>query len=564
MDENSFNTEVTLVTGLWDIKRDTLSEGWNRSFEDHYIPKFIDLLKVPCNLIVYGDKDLQEVVYTHRDRSNTLFIERGVEWFKNELFDTIQEIRSKPEWYSQAGWLKESTQAKLEMYNPLVMSKVFLLNDARIFDRFNSKHLYWIDAGLTSTVHIGYFTHDRVLDKLQNIVSKFLFVAFPYEAEKEIHGFSYPHINSYADDNDVKLIGRGGFFGGPIDTIAEVNGIYYDLLKSTLLEGFMGTEESIFSIMLYKYPRLISYSRLESNGLISKFFEDVKLDKVKIKSTPVNSANTPLDYRRTGLYVITYNSPAQFERLCQSFELYDKDFLDLPVKFLLNNSLDRTTDDRYNELCEKYGFTQITKDNLGICGGRQFIAEHFDKQLELDYYLFFEDDMFFYGGEDLTCRNGFIRKVDELYKKSLEIINLENFDFLKLNFTEFFGDNQKQWSWHNVPQDVREREFPLNSVRTGPDPRKAPFLKFTNIKSHRFLPYASGEIYYCNWPQIVSRKGNQKMFLDTTWQYPYEQTWMSHMFQLTVKGALNPGILLATPTEHDRFEFYPKEERREN
>ena len=54
------------------------------------------------------------------------------------------------------------------------------------------------------------------------------------------------------------------------------------------------------------------------------------------------------------------------------------------------------------------------------------------------------------------------------------------------------------------------------------------------------------------------------MFLDTKWEYPYEQTWMSHFYQLTIKGELNPGILLATPTEHDRFEFYPKEERREN
>ena len=48
---------TTLVTGLWDIKRSELNEGWNRSFEDHYIRKFIDLLKLDCNLIIFGDKD---------------------------------------------------------------------------------------------------------------------------------------------------------------------------------------------------------------------------------------------------------------------------------------------------------------------------------------------------------------------------------------------------------------------------------------------------------------------------------------------------------------------------
>ena len=35
---------ITLVTGLWDIKRDSLSEGWSRSFE-HYKQKFSELLK---------------------------------------------------------------------------------------------------------------------------------------------------------------------------------------------------------------------------------------------------------------------------------------------------------------------------------------------------------------------------------------------------------------------------------------------------------------------------------------------------------------------------------------
>ena len=88
--------------------------------------------------------------------------------------------------------------------------------------------------------------------------------------------------------------------------------------------------------------------------------------------------------------------------------------------------------------------------------------------------------------------------------------------------------------------------------------------KFNNIKSHDGLPYTDGEIYYCNWPQVVSREGNKKMFLTTTWSHPYEQTWMSHIYQETLKGNINPGILLATPTEHDRFEFYDGYERKES
>ena len=63
---------------------------------------------------------------------------------------------------------------------------------------------------------------------------------------------------------------------------------------------------------------------------------------------------------------------------------------------------------------------------------------------------------------------------------------------------------------------------------------------------------------------IVGKKGNQKMFLDTTWANPYEQTWMSHMFQETRKGNIKPAVLLASPIKHDRIAHYKPEDRREN
>jgi hypothetical protein len=53
------------------------------------------------------------------------------------------------------------------------------------------------------------------------------------------------------------------------------------------------------------------------------------------------------------------------------------------------------------------------------------------------------------------------------------------------------------------------------------------------------------------------------MFLETKWAYPYEQTWMSYIFQETLKNNIKPGILLATPTEHNRFLHYGLGERKE-
>ena len=555
-------SNITLVTGLWNIKRDELGEGWSRSFE-HYLEKFEQLLKVENNMIIFGDPELEEFIYERRDRSNTQFIIRNKEWFKQTVpYDKIQEIRNNPDWFGQAGWLQDSTQAKLEWYNPLVMSKVFLLNDAKIMDMFNSEYLFWIDAGLTNTVHPGYFTHDKVLEKLPKYVSKFSFVSFPYETETEIHGFECNKLNSIAGDK-VNKVARGGFFGGPKHTITDINSIYYGLLSSTLNDGYMGTEESIFSIMLYKHSDLINYFEIESNGLMGKFFEDLKNDNLKVKSESKISVDNNLDINKVGLYVITFNSPNQFETLIKSMLEYDKDFILKPKKFLLDNSTDLSTTPRYQELCEEYNFEHIKKDNIGIVGGRVFVAKHFD-ETGLDLYYWFEDDMAFYPKNGEVCRNGFNRFVPNLYSKTLQIIKNENFDFLKLNYTEFYGDNGTQWSWYNLPQDKRKELFPEKSLLPvqGLDPN-APRTKFNSIKTFQGLSYISGEIFLCNWPILLTKKGNYKCYIETQWAFPFENTLMSHSYQETVKGKINPGLLLLTPTEHYRYDHYDSSLRKE-
>lgn len=561
--KNKMN-KITLVTGLWNIGRDNLQEGWSRSFQ-HYLDKFQQLLQVDVNMIIFGDEELEQFVSIYRNKNNTQFIRRELSWFKNNVFyDKIQNIRTNPDWYNQVGWLSESTQAKLEMYNPLVMSKVYLLHDAKILDKFDSEYMFWIDAGLTNTIHPGYFTSDKVLDKLPQLVNNFHFVCFPYETNTEIHGFKYQELCDLAG-KPVNMVARGGFFGGKKDVISEINTIYYGLMNDTLSQGLMGTEESLFTIMTYKYPNLISYSEIEGNGLMGKFFEDLKNMTVEVKSeVSKDVVVNNLDTSKVGLYVLTFNSPNQFETLIKSMLEYDSDFINKPKKFLLDNSTDLSTTPRYLELCEKYNFEHIKKDNLGIMGGRIFIAEHFDKT-DLDFQIFFEEDMTLYPKKGEVCRNGFPRYVDNLYQKSLEIITKENFDFLKYSFTEFYGSNDMQFAWYNVPQDFRQSHWPNNPKLPvqGLDPN-TPKTEFKNIKIHKGLPYVNGETYLCNWPIILTKQGNYKCYLETKWQFSYEQTSMSYVYQETVKGNINPGLLLLTPIEHDRYEHYSSELRKES
>lgn len=553
---------ITLVTGLWDIGRGNLSEGWSRSF-DYYLKKFEQLLQADCNMIIFGDRELETFVKDRRKDTNTQFVLRDLDWFRsNEFYGQIQEIRNRPKWYNLAGWLQHSTQAKLEMYNPLVMSKMFILHDALILDKFNSDKLYWIDAGLANTVNIGYFTHDNVLDKIDNLFDNFTFVCFPYTADREIHGFDIDRMTQLTGVK-VDKVARGGFFGGTKELIIQMNTLYYNLMKSTLQQGLMGTEESLFSILLYNNPTITEYVEINSDGLLFKFFEDVKNGSVEIKTMSGDKKIQVKTNGDTGLYVISFNSPKQFQTLIDSIMSYDPEFISKTKKFLLNNSTDLSTTPEYIRICNQYGFEHIKKDNIGITGGRVFVAEHFDKS-DMDYYMFFEDDMFFYNGSDQTCKNGFTRKVKSLYKKILQISRKEQFDFLKFNFTEFYGSHENQWSWFNVDQEFRKTHWPFNQnlAHHGENPN-VPKLEFKNIKSHEGVPYATGEVYLSNWPIILSREGNYKCYIETKFDHPYEQTLMSHCYKQTVKGNIHAGVLLMTPTDHNRFDHYEGHLRKE-
>lgn len=548
----------TLVTGIWDLDRSSLSEGWGRNF-DHYKEKFTDLLKslpedVP--LIVFLDKTIEDIVWQHRNKKNTIIYHHSKDDFKGNFFpffDKIQEIRTNPEWKNIVGWLAESTQGKLEYYNPMVMSKMFLLHNAKIYNPFNTEYMFWLDGGITNTVHPGYFSHDKVLSKLENFVEKFLFVCFPYGSETDIHGFKIQDMKKFCNSDTVDRVARGGFFGGHIDYISEANNLYYGLLNDSLNQGLMGTEESIFTIMTYKDPDIYQYKEIEGNGLISKFFEDIK-NLPEHEAQKSIKGRKPYSNNKISLYINAFNFPEQLQMVLDSFEKYDKSFIDKTELILINNSTKDEVFEEYDKICDKYKFVDhIKKGNLGICRARQLSAEHFNDSGN-KYMMFFEDDMLLdYEG---FCAFGFKKHVNNLFYSLIRIMDNENFDFLKFSFSEFYGNNSEQWSWHNVPSTNRVKYF--GNIN------KKPFTKFNNIKSYKGLPYVDGEVYYCNWPHIIDQEGNQKLFLDTTWANPFEQTWMSHIYNLTVENKIKSGILLASPITHNRVYFYDAEERREN
>lgn len=311
----------------------------------------------------------------------------------------------------------------------------------------------------------------------------------------------------------------------------------------------------------------IPVSDVKDEESVIEEVEEVNAVEVWVPPTMISEEFIPrrevLDIK-TSLYILTFNSPDQVRSILESFKKCDSNFLSIPRKILIDNSTNEDVYEDYKDICEEYGFEWIKQNNIGICGARQLVAEHFAES-DSDYYIFFEDDMHLYPETISTCSNGYKNYVDNLYIKSLSIIDNEGYDYLKLSYTEFYGDCGTQWAWYNIPQQIREKYFPDNcklptqGLSSNP-PKTEMFYK----KTFEDLVYIAGEFHYCNWPIWFSKAGNKKVFLDITWAHPYEQTWMSQVFQLQKEKFVSCSVLELSPINHDRFEFYGKNERKEN
>lgn len=558
-------SDLTIVTGLWNINR------VGRKF-DAYIENFKKFLDIKANLFIYLPAELESIVWEKRARHNTFVKIYELDQIKNDIYkphwDNTQKIRTDPKWYNQAGWLASSPQAVNEWYNPVVQSKMFFLHSASIWNPFGTGHFIWLDAGITNTVYEQYFADCTLFKKLMPYIDNFLFLSYPYQADKEIHGFEYSAMNRFAGKK-VDYVCRGGLFGGSKAAINEANNTYYGMLSRTLNEGYMGTEESIFTLMSYIEPEKYRRYALDSNGLIVKFIQELTsgtpvlepIPEARIKLAPKNLDTSKL---KTSLYMLTFNFPKQVRTTLETYKKHP-DWLDKTRKYLIDNSSLAEAVEENKKICQEYDIEHIvTGKNLGINRGRLLAAEHFDKS-DADFYIFLEDDMCIHDPNATICRSGFRQYIPNLFTKIHKIMLKEEYDFLKLSFTEVYMDNHCQCSWYNVPQSLRTELWPdYDKLPASGLDTNVPRTRFNKMGFLEGLGYIDGDIYYANWPMIVSKAGNKKMFLDTKWENPYEQTWMSHMFQETRKGNLRPAVLLASPINHNRIVWYKPEERREN
>eukprot|EP00808_Paulinella_micropora_P021990 g18100.t1 len=259
--------KITWVTGIFDLGRNKLGAqdlGFKRDFS-----MYLDALKR-----FVGYKGYDKIIFTEQwiidevEPALSAAEKKTVKWIAMTLQDVrdrlpgedtaalIDKIRTSPEWRAQADWLGESPQAKLEMYNKLVMNKPFFIADAARLNPFGATHFLWIDV--KHNCLSSQFTPDNDWPIRAHMLDQYVLTYFNYGPAGEVHGFRGDKFAKMCgipphDRHPVKVV-RGGILGGPRALCIAVELLYKIALRASLKLGVMGTEENILSLLLYNIP----------------------------------------------------------------------------------------------------------------------------------------------------------------------------------------------------------------------------------------------------------------------------------------------------------------------
>ena len=92
--------------------------------------------------------------------------------------------------------------------------------------------MFWVDAGLSNTVHMGYFTHDNVLEKIDNKIIATLILAFAIIFTAWILGNSFKNRNENLDSISVIGLGTKDFISDEILWTGSFSVKNYDIKEA--------------------------------------------------------------------------------------------------------------------------------------------------------------------------------------------------------------------------------------------------------------------------------------------------------------------------------------------
>ena len=274
--------DLTLVTGIVDIGRAALpSRLRGRSTGiPRRLPGSCSICDVP--MVVYADAALG-LATRQRDDTTRGRSERGeLERFPH--FDKVQRIRALPSHWRRSRRMAGRRACRERCCRITTRwscrSSYWLAEQARA-NPFGTRHFVWIDArhrraryAVDVLRRSGCAASACLCEPSRQFICSSALTRTP--AASEIHGFERTALARYAN---VAHVDSGGAWG----VLRRARRLRQSrrrasttvVLRHTLEHGYMGTEESVLTILALLHPGMFDRFTLRDDGLLATFFEDL-------------------------------------------------------------------------------------------------------------------------------------------------------------------------------------------------------------------------------------------------------------------------------------------------
>lgn len=251
------------VTCLLDLERENVD---GRNFADHYLKGFEKLATTSSPLVVFTSQDLVSWVYKIRGSKPTHVIPFSLEQLRNyKGYNRIREIVSSSSWLNQSSWISDSILSNPD-YIALTHHKIEFLKWCVNDNYFNTTGYFWVDSGMHSSYNVSPLLDDFNIKNLYDF--NILMPTYPYSLEEnsEIHGYSKEGYLKLGKKYPSKVC-RATLFGGHMHTITKMYDLYHKCLEDSLEGGYIGTEESILTLLCLYDPSFMKTFDMPSGDI---------------------------------------------------------------------------------------------------------------------------------------------------------------------------------------------------------------------------------------------------------------------------------------------------------
>ena len=245
---------VTLVSSVIQTSIDPTLSHPNDLFKK--IKKFLNPLDSSIPLIIYGSAGPATLAITERLPNSTYLISKSINEFREQdlYIKLLQNINVDLE--SEASKIEAENVADSSFMD---LSKMFLLNDATLFNPFNTELFLWVDIKILPEIVSSLENQNKTFSKkLKEIYDDMrLFLPSCALKKSDIENFNIASQIWLGHDESIpKYKATGYMFGGHKQAINNFNAVYYGCLNRLLDNKITCSASTVLTVSSYSHNYL--------------------------------------------------------------------------------------------------------------------------------------------------------------------------------------------------------------------------------------------------------------------------------------------------------------------